>query len=480
MVRKTFWKLKLNCRSSKISTALIYQVAIQIIDKTSFNLNCIIKITFLKDPLFIYANMNEINFIIRDELVFWLNYKPIRGDDELLNLLILELFEDSMSNQLIDLPPENKTYKTKQLAFTTESSSSSSFIHQPNLSSTSIKSMSSHSTIKSLHRSKTSNQETTMASDLTKPTLIDTYYDLLKSFHLHITINSVKINLINQELVSESLNSSIVINLPRVDIKSIGTKCDLEEELKSSKLIELPLTYLRACEKTSDKLPWLIDLKDFQVYYKNNYNDYLHTIVPGIDLNSVFSLKPKYHQYDNLLSSLSVVFNVDVSKKIDINLKQAELELIVGWSSLIERTLLNFKQRIDYEEFEAKINYDVEEPCEARSGCDETSDWDDTKSFSSISISKEYDLIALNELDESDNKETESEVFAESDRLMSAASSDDVSSNSSASFINKEKAQRQYRLSSNVKRTKINNKEQSDSLMKQNKLKSNLNLNIFR
>ena len=305
--------------------------------------------------------MNEINFIIRDELVFWLNYKPIRGDDELLNLLILELFEDSMSNQLIDLPPENKTYKSKPFAFTTESSGSSSFIHQPNLSCTSIKSMSSHSTVKSLHMSRASNQETTMASDLTKPTIIDTYYDLLKSFHLHITINSVKINLINQELVNESLNSSIVINLPRVDIKSIGTKCDLEEELKSSKLIELPLTYLRACEKTSDKLPWLIDLKDFQVYYKNNYNDYLHTIIPGIDLNSVFSLKPKYHQYDNLLSSLSVVFNVDVSKKIDINLKQTELELIVGWSSLIERTLLNFKQRIDYEEFEAKINYDIEE-----------------------------------------------------------------------------------------------------------------------
>ena len=97
--------------------------------------------------------------------------------------------------------------------------------------------------------------DTTIASDNTKPTLIDTYYDLLKSLHLHISLKSVKVNLQKADVVNVDHSSLIVIILPEIRLKSIGTKCDLVEELKNSKLVELPFTNLRACEKTSDKLP---------------------------------------------------------------------------------------------------------------------------------------------------------------------------------------------------------------------------------
>ena len=164
----------------------------------------------------------------------------------------------------------------------------------------------------------------------------------------------------------------------KVFLKSIGTKCDLEEELQSSSLVELPFTNLRACEKTSDKLPWSIELTGLQVYHTNNTNKYL--ILSDIDLNSVFSLKPKYHQYDNLLSSLSVIFNVDLSKRIDINLRYQDLDPLVGWLSLLEKTYVEFKQNIDYSEFDTNTSYGYKDNEEIS----DNYEWDDSKSFSTI------------------------------------------------------------------------------------------------
>jgi hypothetical protein len=147
-------------------------------------------------------------------------------------------------------------------------------------------------------------------------------------------------------------------------------------------------------------------------------------LLTGIDINSVLTLKPKYHQYDNLLSCLSIVFNVDISRKIEINLRQSELDLIIGWSSLLERTFKGFKQTIDYDEFEAKINYNLE----GDSNSSELLDWDDNQSYSTISILKEFELV--DPVKESDLKEYTSDNCLESDRQFSF-SSDEVSSTSS-------------------------------------------------
>jgi len=167
--------------------------------------------------------------------------------------------------------------------------------------------------------------------------------------------------------------SCIVVNLPKLHIKSIGTKCDLEEELKNSKIVELPFTNLRACEKTSDKLPWLIDLTGFQVAHSK-------LLIASCDVNSVFNLKPKYQQYNNLLSSLSMIFNVDVSKKAEVNVRVEELELLIGWVCFIEKTARGFRTRIDYDEFDARNGY--EDPSEAdRIDAEE---WDEAISYSTI------------------------------------------------------------------------------------------------
>ncbi len=75
----------------------------------------------------------------------------------------------------------------------------------------------------------------------------------------------------------------------------------------------MPCTFLRACEKTSNKLPWQIDLKNFQL--TNNSN-----VLFAFDLSAHFTLKPKYNNHNNLLHSLSVVLNIDAAKKSKLNL----------------------------------------------------------------------------------------------------------------------------------------------------------------
>lgn len=244
---------------------------------------------FSLDPLFIYANMNEINFHIREEFISWLAYKP-RGDDELLNLLILELFDDDSIeldlNENLNKSKHSASSLNKLDASLDYKSQQSSVIYKQNVSIKSNRSISVSSQQSSLLRNKNlfpaptglvntgetaaktvkriHHQKTISNIADAKPTIIDTYYDLLKSFHLQINIKPATLTFKSLKR-SELNNELIVITLPQIDFKSAGTKCDLEEELISSRLVEFPCSSLRACEKTSNKLPWLIDLKGFQV-----------------------------------------------------------------------------------------------------------------------------------------------------------------------------------------------------------------------
>lgn len=50
---------------------------------------------FVPDPLFVYANLNEINIQVLDPFLQWINYAPKKSDSsELLNLLVLDMLDD--------------------------------------------------------------------------------------------------------------------------------------------------------------------------------------------------------------------------------------------------------------------------------------------------------------------------------------------------------------------------------------------------
>lgn len=141
----------------------------------------------------------------------------MRGDDELLNLLILELFDDFSSKN--ESKPQKSLIKQSSFTFTNESSNAtqSSFTlkTRQNISvNTAYSNKSSHSTIKS---SRSRKSDTTIAMHNTKPTLIDTYYDLLKSLHLHVTIKPMRIYLKKTQLDNKSENT-ISLCLPKVNL----------------------------------------------------------------------------------------------------------------------------------------------------------------------------------------------------------------------------------------------------------------------
>ena len=133
--------------------------------------------------------------------------------------------------------------------------------------------------------------------------------------------------------------------MPKIDLKSIGVKFDLEEELINTWLVELPCKFIKSCEKTSNKLPWQIDLKNVQL---NNREHFLFSF----DLSILFTLKPKYNNHNNLLHSLSVVFNLDASKKsIDFYLRPIDLKAFINLLSKLDKTCSKFKYKLDYSEF---------------------------------------------------------------------------------------------------------------------------------
>jgi hypothetical protein len=277
-----------------------------------------------------------------------------------------------------------------------------------------------------------------------KPTIIDTYYDLLKSLHLQISVKPVTIAF----KITDNPLDLVVAVLPQIDFKSTGTKCDLEEELITSKLVELPCSSLRACEKTSNKLPWIVDFKGFQIYHyqleANERDDFAISLfknekkyffVGNSDLNSVFSIKPKYHNHDNLLSSLTAVLAIEIGKKTELYLGKSYLSLIIDIFTVLENTVINFKQKIDYAEFNVKQNQQPNDSINKNNKFENpiTTDWDESKSYSQISILKEYDLSSL---DDEENQDFDMEESGGTDYIekheFCYLSGDEVSSSSSS------------------------------------------------
>lgn len=176
--------------------------------------------TYIPDPLFIYCKLNQITLSIKDELIDWLSYKPTRSDDELLNSLILELFDDytyyDTNNQQKSSANLNQS-NTINTVTSQLSSSSSLYKLKSSIGSSTQFSRPISSTVK---KEKVNSKPSTAAA---LPSLIDTYYDLVKSFHLNVNIEPIQIE----------LTHSLIVKLPKINLKSIGTKCDLDEELKT-------------------------------------------------------------------------------------------------------------------------------------------------------------------------------------------------------------------------------------------------------
>jgi hypothetical protein len=311
--------------------------------------------------------VNEVDLHVDDDLIKWLDYKPTRGDDELLNLLVLDLFEDINmppvelfkvpEKQPLHQQPNVRLSSSKQNRKSNQTTHPNHRLnkHQHNLVSSKLVErppqliQQHHPTKLSAQSSLTSLTSTAATTTTAKPTLFDTYYDLVKSVHLQISVRPINVN-----FRTTRSDEKLEINLPQIDIKSSGTKCDLEEELMGvGRLVELPCTFLRACEKTSNKLPWLVEFNNLSVAVVNQSREYL---VHNIDLNVLFAVKPKYHQYDNLLSSLGFYLHVDWLKKCDLNVRNSHVEFFMLLVSKLVTTFGDLAFKIDYAELDTKYN----------------------------------------------------------------------------------------------------------------------------
>jgi hypothetical protein len=410
--------------------------------------------SFIADPLIFYLNLNEIQVNITDDFIKWLNYKPIRSDDEILNLLILELFDDSNVVDLSDLrskstptaataaaaKSEEKTFNKRRAGESSLNSFNTTINSRITKKSTTISQGSSYSIASQSELSKSEPLKDTneikkqKLPTTTRTTLVDTYYDLVKSLHIQIIIKSISIQLKSSFIKNSNPNDSITINLPSCDVKSIGTKCDLEDLLIISKVIELPCSCIPSSEKTSDKLPWLIDFKGLELFFLNE-NKLKHSIVSSFDLKAVFSLRPKYHQYNNLLSSLTVVFNLNIPQSLTVKLVDNQLLMITQWTDVIKLLIMNVSFFIDYAAYEAKE--DVEQIDEYDNTNNNNDDLlndemsDETKSYSTVSILKEYDLESVKLMNNTNHNLIPGDSFSTSRSSLSSSSS---TSSSSISF----------------------------------------------
>jgi hypothetical protein len=351
--------------------------------------------------LFIYANINEVNLQISDEFLCWLNYKPTRGDDEILNLLVLDLIED------VNLTSDFKINEPIVSAQTHTQKWAKKFPEISQLKQTKSRLIKRAVLIRQTDmktNAESANSYITTSST-SKPTIFDTYYDLLKSIHLQITVRPINLEFRNSTMSSKCLG----LSLPQIDIKSSGTKCDLEEELISnngnntkSSSVELPCTYLRACEKTSNKLPWVVDVRNLNAFITDLIKYDKEFLIKHVDFSTHFAVKPKYNQYDNLLSSLSIYFNIEAVKPIDLDLRDSQIEFLIILITRILDTLVNFDYKIDYSELDdkftgTKLSNDLDDSSNLTNNTN--TDYDDTVSYSSISILKEHDF------DEEEEKE---------------------------------------------------------------------------
>lgn len=76
---------------------------------------------FVPDPLFIYADLNEINVQVLDPFLQWVNYAPKKNDTtELLNLLVLEML-DNAPEQAASAAPESGGMMNRAMSFRSSS-----------------------------------------------------------------------------------------------------------------------------------------------------------------------------------------------------------------------------------------------------------------------------------------------------------------------------------------------------------------------
>lgn len=159
------------------------------------------------------------------------------------------------------------------------------------------------------------------------------------------------------------------------------------------------------------------------------YSDYAHDyldmslfradsrrlLLTPLDTHMVFSVRPAYNQYDNLLSSLSFVLNIECARLAEIELRKSHADLIIEWCSRISRAARTFESRIDVAQYEEIIKNSsaaraTHERRAAREAFETTFDEDDNRSYSTLSIMKEYDLSSLDE-DLENNSTTNEYVF---------------------------------------------------------------------
>lgn len=145
--------------------------------------------------------------------------------------------------------------------------------------------------------------------------------------------------------------------------------------------------------------------------------DLRRLLLTPLDTHMVFSVRPAYNQYDNLLSSLSFVLNIECARLAEIELRKSHADLIIEWCGRISTAARTFESRIDVAQYEEIIKNSSaaraathERKAAALEAFETTFDEDDNRSYSTLSIMKEYDLSSLDE-DLENNSTTNEYVF---------------------------------------------------------------------
>lgn len=130
--------------------------------------------------------------------------------------------------------------------------------------------------------------------------------------------------------------------------------------------------------------------------------DQREILIAPVDINMLFTVKPSYNQYDNLLSSLSFVLNIECAKPIEIRVRKTDhTDLIIERARKLVETMRAFESRIDFELFERELKSRAAAAAAAaqnnRSRAYETTYEDDTRSYSTLSIMREYELSSFDE-----------------------------------------------------------------------------------
>ena len=242
------------CASSSLPDFLVIRAQLPLrIDPAS---------SYIPDPLFVYANMNEMRVELFEELLGWLSYKPVRGDDDLLNLLVMELFDDDSADQADAGPADGEAaaaaaassavgkkikmmHDPRSQASSTMGLSSSHQLHSMTTTRSVGSAGSTRSSVYGRSHDATSHQHhhqqqymqqqrarkmSTMSnseqSNAMRPSIVDTYYDLLKSLHVQLCLCpcTIVFKSLSRGSAAQPSSEQVVVELPCIDLKSAGTK----------------------------------------------------------------------------------------------------------------------------------------------------------------------------------------------------------------------------------------------------------------